>query len=115
MAKPLYSKVVLKRSKVIFKDLSKERVGKYHAVGFAYKDENGENRVEIEPKQTDKELFATTAHELAHNLLPSLTENQIIKFEKTFGYNLWLVVLRLRRKWKKEWAKNLKTKRILDK
>jgi hypothetical protein len=90
------SKVVLKKSKIVYKDLTKEGV-----VGYAFKEDDGENKVELEPKQSDRELFLTACHELGHNLLPELSERQIIRFEKTFGVNLWKVVCRLRRKWSK--------------
>jgi Zn-dependent peptidase ImmA (M78 family) len=87
------SRVILKKQKIKYKNLSKE-----NAVGFAYKEDN---LIEIEPNQSDRELFLTVCHELAHNLLPDLSEKQIVKLEKTFGVSLWNVVLRLRRKWKK--------------
>lgn len=96
----LKSKIVLKRSKVVYKDLSSDGV-----VGYAYKDENNENRIEIDPNQCDSEFFLSYGHELGHNLLPDLSEKQIIKFEQTFCRDMLKAVMRLKRKWRKEWEK----------
>ena len=96
MAKRIYSKVCIKKPKVVFKDLSKDGV-----VGYALEDEH---EIQIDPKQTDRELFLTCLHEsLGHLLLPDLTEKQVVRIEKTYGVIMWNIVLRLRRKWKKQW------------
>jgi len=87
------SKVVIKKAKVYYKDLSKDK-----AVGFAY--QGSEHYIEIDPKQTDKEYFLTHVHELFHLLLPDLSERQIIRIEKTFGISLWHTVRRLRKRWR---------------
>lgn len=94
----IYSKIVIKKPRVVFKDLSSQG-----AVGFAYGEEH---LVEIDPNQSDRELFLTTFHEVSgHLVMQDLTEKQVVKLEKTVGVALWLVVLRLRRKWRKEWGK----------
>ena len=98
----LRSKVVLKKPRVIYKDLSKEE-----CVGLAYDDEN---KVEIHPDQTDSELFKTVYHELAHITLPDLQEKHIVRLEKTVGQLLWLVILRLKRKWARQEKKFKKKK-----
>ena len=98
MPKHIRSRVVLKKSKVIYKNLTDG------IVGFAYKDEEDENLVEVDPNQSDAQLILSLIHELAHNLLPNLSEPNIIKLEKTFGKNIWLCVMRLRRKWYKKWT-----------
>ena len=93
MPKTPNSKVIIKKAKVYYKDLSKDK-----AVGFAY--QGSEHYIEIDPKQTDKEFFLTHVHELFHLLLPDLSESQIIRIEKTFGSSLWLTVKKLRKKWR---------------
>ena len=92
-----FSRVVIKKPKVVYKDLSREGV-----VGLAYKDEDNRNLVEIDPFQTDAEFIKTIVHELGHQFLPDLSERQIVKFEKTFGKAVWNGVCRLRRKWVKD-------------
>jgi hypothetical protein len=95
-----YSKVVIKKPRVVYKDLSEDFV-----VGYALEDEY---EAQIDPKQSDKELMLTGVHELFHLILPDLTERQIIKLEKTSGRAIWNMAMRLKRKWKKEWeTKNL--------
>lgn len=95
------TKISFKKSKVVYKEIPEPGV-----LGLAYKEE-GDNLVEIETRQSDRELFLTTAHELFHNLLPELSERQIILLEKTFGVNLWKTICRLRRKWEQEVGKKL--------
>ncbi len=103
MPRQIHSRVVLKKPKVVFKDLSSEGV-----VGLTYDYQiNGEHKAEIEKVQTDRELFLTTVHEIiSHLLLPDLTEKQAIKLEKLYGVALWNVVLRLKRKWLKSLDKS---------
>jgi hypothetical protein len=97
MARPLYSKVVIKKPTVVHKDLSKE-----FCVGLSYEDGH---LVEIEPKQSDRQYLLSLFHELCHLTFPTLTEKQIIKLENVIGGELWKGVSRLRRKWKKEFKK----------
>jgi len=87
------SRVKIRKPKTVFKDLSKDGV-----VGLAYDDEH---KAEIDPKQSDRELFLTAFHEYSHLTIPDLTEKQVIKLEKTIGVSLWKIVCRLRRKWLK--------------
>lgn len=91
------SRVVIKKPKVIFKSLKHEGV-----VGLAYDYRDGDgHKVEIDPNQTDRELFLTTFHEFQHLTTPDLTEAQVRRLENLIGVALWKVVLRLRRKWLK--------------
>lgn len=93
--KHLYSRVIIRKPKIIFKDLSAQEV-----VGLAYSINDGEeHKAEIEKNQTDRELLLTSFHEISHLMLPELSEAQIIRLEKTYGVALWNIVLRLKRKW----------------
>ena len=66
-------------------------------VGYALDDEH---TAEIDPKQTDREIFLTAFHETAgHLTLPDLTERQVLRLEATVGVALWNIILKLRRKW----------------
>ena len=94
MARPLISRVVIKKPKVQFKKFKKEETN----VGYAHR---AEHKVEVDTGICDSEIFKTLAHELGHLLLPDLNEKQIIKFEKFYGDALWKTVLRLKRKWLK--------------
>jgi hypothetical protein len=90
------SKVIIKKPKVVFKSIPAHE----DASGIAYKDKM---LAEIEIKQTDKEIFLTSFHEIiGHLLLPDLTERQVRRLEKVMGKAMWRIVLRLRRKWKKK-------------
>lgn len=98
MPRCLKSRVVIRKPKVIYRDL-----GKDGPVGLSTFDEN---LAEISPAQSDRELFLTHFHETCgHLLLPDLTENQVIRLEKTMGVALWKCVCRLRRKWLKNRSK----------
>jgi hypothetical protein len=98
MPKQIRSRVVIKKPKIIFKDLKEHGV-----VGLAYDYRDGEgHKAEVEAAQTDRELWLTTFHEVCGHLTnPELSERQVIKLEKTVGVALWKVILRLRRKWLK--------------
>ena len=77
-------------------------------VGYALDDEH---TAEIDPKQTDRELFLTAFHETAgHLTLPDLTERQVLRLEATVGVALWNIILKLRRKWLNLPAKKRKRK-----
>jgi hypothetical protein len=91
------SRVIFKKPKVVYKDLRKDGV-----VGLAYNDKTEDKlgTIEIDPKQTDRELFLTSFHEILHIMTPDLTEKQVVRLEKRFGKSLWNTVCRLRRKWK---------------
>jgi len=89
------SRVVIKKPRTSFKDLSDEDEN-VTIVGLAY---DKAHRIEVDPNQSNKEIFLTSYHEFMHITLPDLTERQIIKLEGTIGVALWKVVCKLRRKW----------------
>lgn len=88
----LKSKVVIKQPKIVWEDLSDDNV-----VGYALQD--GSHIAEIDPNQTDREVFLTVFHELMHLNLPDLKEKYVSKLEKTSGLALWKIVLLLKRSW----------------
>ena len=93
MPRHIHSRVVLKKPRVSFKDLSSQNV-----VGLAY---DILHKIELEKNQSDKQIFCTLLHEIGHLMLPQLSEKQIIKLEKIYGETLWKIVLRLKKKWLK--------------
>lgn len=93
MAKKITSRVVIRKPKIVNKNLAKEK-----AVGLAYSDGH---LVEIDPNQSEKEYFLTLYHELSHLTLPDLSEANTIKLEKIIGGELWKLVTKFKKKWKK--------------
>ena len=92
MARPLFSRVVIKKPKIQFKHFRKDT-----NVGYAYP---ADHKAEIEIKQSNKEFFLTVIHEvIGHLTLPDLNEGQVIRLERITGEALWKAVLRLRQKW----------------
>jgi len=60
-------------------------------VGYCY---HQGGRIEIDPRQTDKEYFFTHIHELIHLALPDLSERQTIRLEIILGNSLWKTILK---------------------
>ena len=52
----------------------------------------------IDPRQTNRDYFLTSFHELLHLMLPDLKEKKIFELERKYGAALWRVVLRLNRR-----------------
>lgn len=102
MTKPkLRSRVLIKKPKIIYKDLKQKGL-----CGLAYSYLDGdEHKAEISNKLSDSETCKTLYHELTHLSLPDLKEPKVIRMEKLYGEAIWRMVLRLKRKWKKEWDK----------
>jgi len=62
------------------------KLGKEKAVGLAWM---GENFIEIDPRQTEKEFLLTAIHEVFHILFPDFSERKIINLEKKMGDVIW--------------------------
>ena len=62
------------------------KLGKEKAVGQAYQ---GENLIELDPRQNNKEFLSTAIHEVVHILYPDLTEKQVIHAEKVLTDVIW--------------------------
>jgi len=62
------------------------KLGKEKAVGQAYQ---GENLIELDPRQDNKEFLSTAIHEVIHILYPDLTEKQVIHAEKVLTDVIW--------------------------
>ena len=62
------------------------KLGKEKAVGQAYQ---GENLIELDPRQNNKEFLSTAIHEVIHILYPDLTEKQVIHAEKVLTDVIW--------------------------
>ena len=62
------------------------KLGKEKAVGQAYQ---GENLIELDPRQDNKEFLSTAIHEVVHILYPDLTEKQVIHAEKVLTDVIW--------------------------
>jgi hypothetical protein len=67
--------------KIIIRKLGKER-----CVGQAYQ---GENLIEIDPRQNSKDFLGTAIHESLHILYPDLTEEEIIHAEEIMSDVIW--------------------------
>lgn len=77
----IYSKVVLRKPKVIEKDLTKDNVW-----GWATPDEF---EIEIEKNQKSIEYLNTLIHEMLHCFLPDLSEKQITKMANIMSKEIW--------------------------
>lgn len=67
--------------KIVIRKLGKER-----ACGQAYQ---GENLIELDPRQDSKEFLGTAIHEVIHILYPDLTEADVIHAEQVMADVLW--------------------------
>lgn len=65
--------------------VTERKLGRHKAVGLAYDD----GSIEIDPRQSPKEYFATVVHEKIHIMFPSWSEKQVVRFEKEFCGFLW--------------------------
>ena len=62
------------------------KLGKEGCVGQAYQ---GENLIEIDPRQNSKDFLGTAIHESLHILYPDLTEEEIIHAEEIMSDVIW--------------------------
>ena len=67
-------------------------------VGFAHQDEG---LIEIDPRQSEREYLLTLCHEWLHILLPTVSERNICRIEKSLGGMLWRRGYRLKKKRKR--------------
>lgn len=71
----------MKRSpKVIERKLGRDR-----AVGLYW----GDGVIEIDPRLPSKEYLGTLIHELLHNVLPGLSEDQVEQIERVMTDAIW--------------------------
>ena len=70
-----------KKIKIIDKKLGRERA--------AWQAFMGENLIEIDPRQDNKNYLLTLVHELTHVCFPDLSEEEVIRCEKIIGNALW--------------------------
>ena len=75
--------IPLKRIKIVHRPLGREA-----AYAQVYKEDDN-YIIEIDDRQTEKELLGSYCHELFHGMLPDLSESDILKMEKTIGNYLW--------------------------
>lgn len=55
-------------------------------LGYCY---TGENYIEVERDQPDKEFLSTLIHEILHHLSPAYGEQKIIQMEKIMAEAIW--------------------------
>jgi len=55
-------------------------------VGMAWREEG---KIEVDPRQSEREYLLTLVHEWLHCALPRLSERSIIRLEQSLGGMLW--------------------------
>lgn len=63
-----------------------KKLGKEKAFGLYY---IGENRIEIDPRQSPKKYLNTLIHECLHHAMPSASEARVYRVAGTLTENLW--------------------------
>jgi hypothetical protein len=60
------------------------KLGKEQALGLSYG-----GKIEIDPRQDAKEYSKTLIHELLHEAMPYLDEDEVIRVENIIAKSLW--------------------------
>jgi hypothetical protein len=62
------------------------KLGRERAVGQCF---HGENLIEIDPRQSERERLDTVIHEVLHLCCPEWTEEQVVRVSKVLSAVLW--------------------------
>jgi hypothetical protein len=66
--------------------VEEKKLGREGAVGLAYQ---GENLIEIDPRQTSKDYLDTLIHETLHILFPEMSEYRVGKTANVITKIVW--------------------------
>jgi len=66
--------------------IKERKLGRERAMGQAFQ---GENLIEIDPRQSNKEYMDTLIHESLHIMFPDWTENKVMKTSNKLANILW--------------------------
>ena len=64
-----------------------KKLGRSKAWGLCYQ---GDNLIEIDPRQKSKDYFNTLVHELLHEAFHEMSETQVTRAANLITNNLWL-------------------------
>jgi hypothetical protein len=62
------------------------KLGREKAWGLYYV---GDNKIEVDPRQSPKKLLNTLVHELVHHVMPSASESRVYRLAGTITEALW--------------------------
>lgn len=75
----------MSKLRIVERKLGRHKVGGVAPVGLYWE---GDDLIEVDPRQGDAEYFGTILHELLHHAYPYLSEEQVVHGEETIAPEL---------------------------